>query len=88
MSDAEHTTMAGVADQDTATQVAEGTPSSHQKPERKEKLEGGVTVGAAYATTVGLTGKLLSMAERLGDQSQKAGTLTRSFEVSIDTDRV
>ena len=44
-------------------------------------------VGAAYATTVGLADRKLSyMAESLGDQ--KAGTLTRSFEVPLGTDPV
>ena len=86
--EAEHTLMAGVAKQEAAERAEGDVPSLHEKLERKEKLEGEATVGAAYATTAGLTGQLLSMAERLGDQSQKAGTLTRSFEVSFDTDRV
>ena len=86
--EAEHTLMAGVAKQEAAERAGGDVPSLHEKLERKEKLEGETTVGAAYATTAGPTGQLLSMAERLGDQSQKAGTLTRSFEVSFDTDRV
>ena len=56
--------------------------------ERKEKLEGEGHSWSGVCHHCGPTGKLLSMAERLGDQSQKAGTLTRSFEVSLDTDRV
>ena len=67
--EAEHTLMAGVAKQEAAERTGGDIPSLHEKLERKEKLEGETTVGAAYATTAGLTGQLLSMAERLGDQS-------------------
>ena len=65
---AECTIMAGGSDREIVKQ-ARDIPSLCEKPKRKEKLEGGATVGAACATTVGLAGKLLSMAERLSDQS-------------------
>ena len=80
--EAERTIMAGMADQEIATRVERDVPSLHENPERKERLEGGATVGAACATTVGLTGKLLSMAERSVDQSQSDDHPTQ--EVSLD----
>ena len=80
--EAERTILAGVAEQETAKQVERDVPSLHEYPERKAKLEGGATVGAAYATTIGLAGKLLSMAERSVDQSQSADHPTQ--EVSLD----
>ena len=86
---AENGTMAGVARQEAAAQAGGGgeTLSFSKKPERKVPEGDTAPVGEAYATTDGLTDRKLSyMAEGLGDQ--KAGTLTRSFEVPFGTDPV
>ena len=86
---AENGTMAGVARQEAAAQAGGGgeTLSFSKKPERKVPEGDTAPVGEAYATTDGLTDRKLSyMAEGLGDQ--KAGTLTRSFEVPFGADPV
>ena len=85
---AENGTMAGVARQEVAARAGGGgnTPSISKTPERKVPEGDTTTVGEAYATTDGLADrKMTYTAESLGDQSQKAGTLTRSFEVPFGT---